>query len=418
VFYSRERFSPTLNIAQNPPFSFLATGVRTLDSNVEPCAGCIAISKGAPNSGREQASKTPHTYQWNLTLERELVRNTTLELSYVGSKGKDLLRLYDVNQVPPGDNDGDGIADRLEFARTGDASVRPYGVFGDHKIAIWDHSGTSIYHSLQAQLLSRFGRGSQFQASYTWSRAISNVPLQNSSGGLGDGTGDIATSDLSNPGLDRGPALTNRSHIFNASLVYLLPTFENKSGFVKHVLGDWEISTIAAAASGLPVTVFVGSVPGLPGNNAGPWGTGYMNNQRPNRVVSQDCAASTGPKEQILNPAAFTLNGYQLGTIGDSGRGVCNGPSFFQVDLAFYKNIHVSDRVKLQFRFELFNVFNRVNFLGNNLNFTLNPTNVVFNDPNVANATQIVSAQTPLNFGQATATRDPRQAQFGLKLIF
>jgi hypothetical protein len=346
------------------------------------------------------------------------MRNTTLELSYVGSKGKDLLRLYDVNQVPAGDNDGDGIADRLEYARTGDATVRPYGVFGDHRIAIWDHSGESIYHSLQAQLLSRFGRGSQFQASYTWSRAIGNVPLQNSSGGLGDGTGDIATSDLSNPGLDRGPALTNRSHIFNASLVLLLPTFENKSGFVKHVLGDWEISTIAAAASGLPVTVFVGSVPGLPGNNAGPWGTGYINNQRPNRVVSEDCSASSGPQEQILNPRAFTLNGFQLGTIGDSGRGVCNGPGFFQVDLAFYKNIHVSDRVKLQFRFEIFNVFNRVNFLGNNLNFTMNPTNVVYNGPDVAHSTEIVSAQTPLNFGQATATRDPRQAQFGLKLIF
>src|SRR4029077_18466127 len=124
--------------------------------------------------------------QWNLTVQREVHKNTTVELSYVGNKGNHLLKTYDANQVREGDNNGDGVPDRLEYAR-GDpddpdalGALRPYSVFGDHGIGLWDHSGTSIYHALQSQVISRFGHGSQFHASYTWSRTISNIALDNS----------------------------------------------------------------------------------------------------------------------------------------------------------------------------------------------------------------------------------------------
>jgi hypothetical protein len=294
--------------------------------------------------------------------------------------------------------------------------VRPYGVFGDSNITFWDHGGDSIYHALQTQVLSRFGRGSQFQASYTWSRTISNIPLDNSDGGL---SAEVSVLDLDNPRADRGLARVNRTHIFNASLVLALPTLDKKSGFVKHVFGDWEIGTIAAAASGTPITVHTGSIPGL---NGGPSGTGYTDNQRPNRVPGVPCRATDGPPEQILNPAAYTLDGFQLGSIGTAGRGDCTGPGFFQVDLALYKNIKVSERVKIQLRFEVFNVFNRVNFINNasssgGVNSSMDPSEVVLDGP-LETATHIVSATIPASFGQATSARDPRQAQFGIKLIF
>ncbi len=95
---------------------------------------------------------------------------------------------------------------------------------------------------------------------------------------------------------------------------------------------------------------------------------------------------------------------------------MCNGPGVFQVDLSFYKNIKLSDHVKLQLRLEVFNVFNRVNFL--RVNNVMNPTDVTFDTPDAANATRIISATLPGGFGQATGTRDPRQAQFGLKVLF
>ncbi len=414
-FYLRERLSPGLNIAGNPPFVTIRTGTRALDSAAPPCDGCFGDSGGAPASGREQSAATPHNWQWNVGVEREVLKNTTLHLAYVGNKGKDLLGQYDANQVPNGDSNGNGINDRLEYARTTPAlaSVRPYGnAFGDRQILIWDHKRSSIYHSLQGQITSRFWRGSQFQASYTWSRTIATDPLDNSSGGIAD---DVAQSDLDNLNLDRGLARVHRAHVFNSSVVWVLPALEGKSGLVKNVFGDWEVSAIAAAASGIPLTVYTTSIPGL---NGGPSGVGYDNNQRPNRVPGSDCSPSGGPKEQIINPAAFTLTGFQIGTIGDSGRGVCEGPDFFQVDLALFKNIKVNDRVKLQLRFEVFNVLNRVNFSAQNLVEEFNPTSVTYDTGDPATATRITGYQVPANFGQAVLTRDPRQAQFGIKLIF
>jgi hypothetical protein len=194
----------------------------------------------------------------------------------------------------------------------------------------------------------------------------------------------------------------------------MLPSFENNSGFVKHVLGDGEIATIAAAASGQSITVYASAPPDLPALS----GTGYTGNQRPMRVAGVSCRASGGPKEQILNPDAFTLVGYTIGTFGDSGRGVCEGPRYFQVDFSLYKNINISKRVKAQLRFEMFNVFNNVNFLERSLSNTLDPLTATYDTGDPATATKITGYTAPVGFGQASGTRDARQAQFGIKLTF
>jgi hypothetical protein len=347
-----------------------------------------------------------YTWQWNITLEKEIARNTTLELSYVGSRGRRLLLPYDANQVPAGD--------RLDYIHLGSdsdakAALRPYGVFGNETIAILDHGGKTIYHSLQSQLVSRFGHGSQFQASYTFSRTLGDV---NGAGGE-NGLGLESVSLLEDRALDYGLTQTHRKHIFNASLVLALPELDNKSGFVKNVLGGWEVSTIAQAASGAPITVTTGDIPDL---NGGVSGTGLGDNQRPNRVVDQPCRAEGGPKEQWLNPNAWTLTGFVLGTFGNSGRGVCDGPNFVQVDLALYKNVKLGKRVKAQVRFEVFNVFNRVNFTG--VQSSLNPLSVSLDTGDPTTAKTITGFEPAGDFGQAGGTRDPRQAQFGIKLMF
>jgi hypothetical protein len=415
-FYERESLQNGLNLGFNPPFNRTVLGSRTLDSNAEPFPDAFATDQGIPQFGLDTSGRMAYNWQWNLSVQREIARNTTLEVGYVGSKGFDLLHPYDANQVPAGDNNHNGVPDRLDFIHAGSsgsarAALRPYGVFGNNNIAILDHRGNTIYHSLQTQLISRFGRGSQFQGSYTFSRSIGDVTLT----GGENSVGSSSISLLENPRLDRGRTFTDRTHIFNASLVLVLPELEDKSGFVKNVFGGWEIGTIAQASSGRPITVFTGAIPGLPGRVSG---TGLGSNQRPNRVVDQPCHASSGPPEQILNPAAWTLVGLQLGTFGNSGRGVCAGPNFRQVDASLYKNIKLGARVKAQLRFEVFNVFNRVNFVSIGLVNSLNPTSVTLDTGRVATATRITAFTPSGSFGQATATRDPRQAQFGIKLTF
>ncbi len=408
-YFLREALGWSLGLGSNPPFVGTRTGIRALDTNVEPCEGCLSPLAGSPGGGREVKGLVPNNWQWSLTLEQQVWRDAILELSYVGSRGIHMIRGMDASAVPSGDPNGNGVPDRLEYVRSfGDpastAALRPFGVFGDTSIVIATNSGSSIYHGLQTQLRSRFGRASQFQASYTFSRTIANQHL--------DGNTFFASAtDPENPALDRGLPLYSRKHLLNASLVLELPTFEGRSGFVRHVLGDWQIGTILLAASGSPLTIYNGFVPGVGGVS----GTGYNPNQRPNRVAGEPCRASGGPKEQWLNPRAFTLDGFELGTFGNAGRGICEGPGFFQVDLALYKNIRLGSRLRAQLRFEVFNVFNHTQFL--NVDNVLDPIGVVLDAP-LPSATKVLASEIPLSFGQATYARDPRQAQFGVKLIF
>ncbi len=413
-FYLRESLQNGLNLGFNPPFNRSLTGSRTLDSNVEPFPDAFATNDGIPQYGLDTSGKMGYNWQWNVTAQHEIMRNTTLEVGYVGSKGKHLLFPFDVNQVPPGDHNGNGVADRLDFIHAGSSSaaraaLRPFGVFGNASIAILAHQGDTIYHSLQTQLVSRFGRGSQFQASYTYSRTTGLVSL------IG-GENSVGASSVSlneNPELDRGRTATDRPHIFNASLVLALPALEGQSGAVKNVFGGWEVATIVQASSGRGLTVFTGPIPGLVNRVSG---TGLAANQRPNLVDGQDCRATGGPEEQWLNPDKYTLTGFELGTFGNAPRGVCHGPNFFQTDLAFYKNITISGRFKAQVRFETFNLFNRANFITVTTN--MNPASVTLDTGSAATATRITSFTPSNTFGQASATRDPRQAQFGVKLTF
>ena len=145
---------------------------------------------------------------------------------------------------------------------------------------------------------------------------------------------------------------------------------------MRAVLGDWEIATIVGGGTGQPLSVYTGNLPGL---NGGPSGTGYTDNQRANRVSGEPCRATSGPDEQIINPNAYTLSGFRLGTIGSAERGDCTGPGYFQTDLAFYKNIPLANGVKLQFRWDIFNIFNNTNFVFRDLDVTLDASSVVLN---------------------------------------
>jgi hypothetical protein len=405
-FYERESLQNGLNLGFNPPFNRVLVGSRTLDSNAEPFEGAFASTDGIPAYGLDTSGRMGYSWQWNVSVQRQIAKNTTIEVGYVGSKGSDLLLPYDVNQVVPGD--------RLAYVQAGSdvdalAALRPYGVFGDANISILDHRGHSMYNSLQAQIVSHFGRGSQFQASYTLSRTTGNVTLNGNENGVDEGS----VSDLSNLGLDQGFTQTHRPHIFNASLVLALPSLANQSKGVRAILGDWELGTIVQASSGHPLTVYDGDIPDLVNGISG---TGLTANQRPNLVSGADCNSSGGLKEQFLNPAAWTIVGIPFGTFGNSPRGVCLGPGFFQTDLAFYKNIPLGGHVTGQFRFEIFNVFNRVNFT--DVDTSLNPIDATFNTGDPSTATSITAFTPSGSFGQAGGTRDPRQAQFGFKITF
>lgn len=407
-YFQRERVNIQLDFAGQPPFTQNVNGIRPLDNNSFIGGGGF----GTPNRGIDPNNQTPYNIQYNLTWEQRFGANSSLEVSYVGNRGRHLLTKSDVNQVAPGDNNGNGVEDRLEFLRgagDGDGSVRPFFTGGPNRILYWETNGSSEYDGLQTQYRSYFGRGSQLQVSYTLSRFKANTSVLSSSAG----EENVQTTDRSNLDLDYGNADLHRKHILNASLVWNAPTFENRRGLVRSLLGNWTISTVVSYASGTPLTVYAIDVPGLGGS--GYAGTGYDDNNRAIRVPGVPC---NGSGSQIINPAAYTLSGLRLGDTSQmSRRGDCEGPDFFQVDLAFYKNIRLTKRFDAQFRIEIFNVTNEVNYIGASVNNSIRPFNVTLDAP-LGQATQIVSAEIPGDFGQATAARDPRQVQVGFKISF
>ena len=412
LFYARERLSAGLALGTNPPFSGTTAVTRTLNSPADVTGAAAGAAFGAPAAGIVQEAGNSHNWQWNISVQHELMRNTVLEVAYVGNRGTDLLGQTNMNEVAP--------QNRLRYAQTGDVTLRPLnGIagIGDGNLALTTRDRSSIYHGLQTQIVSRFGEGSLLSVAYTWSKAIANTGLGNADGpGMSQRN---AYTDSANPDLDRARASVDRTHVFNGTLVLALPKFEDKSSAAKNVLGNWEFSTIVQASTGYPYTIFLGNVPGLSSNGSAA-GTGYTGTMRPDRAPGQPCRATGGAENQWFNPAAWTLNGHQIGTNGDSGRHVCDGPGFYRVDMALSKNIKLGKSVVLQLQAQMFNVFNRTNFLSDdgNVQATWTPTNVVFDTGNAATATRIISADPGGGFGQLNRAADPRQMQLGLRLTF
>ena len=154
----------------------------------------------------------------------------------------------------------------------------------------------------------RLVRGSQAQVSYTWSRFKANDSMTQPA--LGPAT---FITDRDNQALDWGDAGAHRDHVLNTSLLWNLPTLESKGPVYRALLGDWALGGILIYSTGTPLTAYNGTVPGLP--NGQVYGTGWNFNQRPMRVPSIPCG---GTGQQIVDPAAFTLDGLRLGDTSQS----------------------------------------------------------------------------------------------------
>jgi hypothetical protein len=487
-FFVRYQLDPfIIQGTQNPPFVAQSSAVRYLDGTAP-----VAQGFGHPGFGRTLNADIPNNWQWNLSISRELFRNNTMQVSYVGNRGNHLQDYKDVSQITPmpgnpistGSGAGANVCGapygpggslvalpqvvpagdtcRQAFAITninatgnGNAGWRPYlsyfgqATAGDAQLPVADFEGYSTYHSLQATWRGRIdSRGSIYQFSYTWSKALA---LQGVQGLIGQGATDVFSDNLDQR-RDYGPTGFDRHQMLTGSVVYALPAWKNGNAFERNALGGWSID---------PVVVFESGVPVVPSTGQDLWGTG-TNQDRPNRVVGQPCRAHSPIESQWINPNAFSLFGLPLGTDGTASLGDCYGPGENNWDIALHKDFKINERMNVQFRFEFFNAFNKTQFEG--VNGGLGGPNLCFGDKsgtfipltpptssgNLAtdtcyltgnplgqtqtipsNAYQIVPGpgglSTTLNspnsisqsgFGQATFTRPPRQIQYALRFTF
>jgi hypothetical protein len=438
-FYQRERVSPQVGLTNTSPFAIGASVNRPLDTAVS-----LAGASTSPSGGRSPRGVAPNTWQWNVSIEQQIARNTALQVGYVGNVGLHQTSTYDINQVPHSNFLlGAFLGGSPQGATPGINSLRPASNFGS--INYFSRDGHASYHALQVQFRSKLRNFSTVNAAYTWSHTIADIEEDAANGGASQGS----FTDVQNLRLDRGNATINRPNIFVFNEVFFLPRLEHRGAFLRETAGGWEFNTIFTAENGNSVTIYQTSVspgsalldPAAPPatctdskGNSFPCGlqtltgTGYNNTQRPNRAAGVSCNSGVSGL-QIYNPAAFTLNGFQIGTVGNAPRGACQGPHYVNADLELSKNWQVKERFHLQFKMDFFNAFNHTNFDAGsilNANFWNDGKGVYCGAPNASGLYQPCSTSNSVitkssangAFGQAQGTKPARELQYGLKFTF
>jgi Carboxypeptidase regulatory-like domain len=307
--------------------------------------------------------KPARTISYNLTIEHQLRADLLVRAAYVGSKATHLGFNTDINaaRVFPGGSNIDA------------QERRPYQQFGQ---ITQDVSGAnSNYNSLQVGLDKRFSHGFVLGANYTFSRTIDWVSY------LSDLDG-INVINPFNARAYRGVSDFNVPHRFVLNYVWQLPS--PKAGVLKHVLGGWETSGLWNWQSGFPLTISSGddrSGTTIGNDNADVIGKpGYTDGSKAQRIA------------KWFTTESFTLA--KLDTFGNAGRNILVGPGTFNIDFSAIKNFRFSEKKRLQYRAEFFNVLNHANL----------------NNPQ--------TSLTAGTFGRITSARDPRIIQMALKLYF
>jgi outer membrane receptor protein involved in Fe transport len=304
---------------------------------------------------------------WNLVLERELRSSLLVRAAYVGSKGTHLLTTIENNPGIFGPSANPSNVNQR----------RIYDRIGPLQLGI--SNANSSYHSLQLTVQKRYSKGFSILANYTISKSIDY-------GSFASIEGNQAGPDPFNMRNNRGPSDFDVPQRFVVSAIWEMPRLAKWNPLVKAVLGGWQSNLIFTAERGTPLTIRSGvdnDFNGVGGDFADYLGGDW---RLPSSRSKEEKIA------QWFNKSVFRVN--SVGTIGSGRRGQLRAPGEWDVDYSLFKNFDVTERVRLQFRGEFFNLFNHAN-LG---------------DPGI-------TANTP-GFGIISGAGAPRIIQLALKVIF
>ncbi len=344
--------------------------------------------------------KDPYSTNWLFGVEQEIAKNTLLTVNYTGNKVQHTqagVAFQGINLNPSNPNPN---VNRILSATSPyqDENYMPNNLY-------------SNYNALQAQLRRNY-KQLALEANYAWSHEIDDEV--NVFAGF---------SDPFDPKLDRGSGDWDARHNFTASVLYTFSDLKGSSRLMQATLGGWQVSSILQTRSGMAQNVEVTS--GFFGN--------YM---RPNRVSGQQLkVANASWPSSSYNINAFALEPGFNGvwgsptTRGNIGRNTLRGPAYFQADMSGMKNIPITDKVKMQFRADVFNILNHPNFSNIDTGIcssvtypNANSAVCTPNTPHLANGTWsgfgVASATVAGADGNQIGNGTARQTQFSLKLIF
>jgi Carboxypeptidase regulatory-like domain/TonB dependent receptor-like, beta-barrel len=347
----------------------------------------------------QNPKRDPYSSNWLFGIQQEVAPSTVLTVNYTGNKTTHMQA--GVSFAALNANPANPFSQARQFSGFANENLATDGLF-------------STYNALQVQVRRNLGKLS-LEGNYTWSHEIDD--LVNVFGGF---------SNPFDPTTDRGSGDWDVRHNFTLSVVYGLPELKASSPWLRGVLGGWQTSSIVQTRSGLPANVQL--ISGFFGNPV-----------RPNVVsgVSPVLSGVDWPNPRY-NLDAFTANPNYDGTpgqnLGDAGRNALRGPGFFQWDFSVMKDFPVTEKTKLQFRADLFNILNHPNFAGPDAGICT-ALAVPITTPPPGCAPAPITPENPSgqflnqnfgaigqtiadNMGTQIGTGTARQAQFSLKVIF
>ena len=363
--------NPVFTVTKTAPFAIVA-GADPLPSTPDSGSffGAAAVSKDFRNA---------YVQNFNVNTEYQLSSRTILQVGYVGSLGRRLFNVRDINQAAP------------NAAGSTDQTTRPFYSKFPQVAAVnqYESLAGSNYSSLQAMIRTSGWHGVTAQASYTYGHALDNV----------SGTRGFAPQDSTNLAAEYGNADFDVKHTFNGYVVYEVPKFTEHLPLLTN---GWQANTFVTFYTGQPVAIKTKA------NNSG-------NGEFQDRVdlignpTSSDRKvtrpdSSTGAAVQWFNPNAFAAA--PAGTYGTMQRNALYGPGFGTVDASLVKNTQLHEGISLQLRAEMFNLFNRLNLanpVGNIRNAQFGQSNDTIGD---------------FNGAPGIGSGEPFNVQFAAKLIF
>jgi len=349
----------------------------------------------------------PKVYAWNVGVQHKVWKAITLDVAYVGSSSKDLLRKEQINAVPYGakflpQNQDPTRAPSATPGATAlpDDLLRPYRGYGN--INLWKYDAYSNYHALQTSVNRRFDNGFMFSVFYVWSKALSINNNDGSNGRPNATPAEVRRADYSYAEFDR-------PHNFVVNFIYQIPKVA--TGALGAIANDWQISGIYRYLRGRPYVINF-SIPGIGAANL----TGSDANQNARVALTCDPGkGSSGDPYRQINTSCFAPP--KPGSDGtESARFFLHGPPINNVDLSLSKVFPVGKRVKMEIRADAFNAFNHTQF--NGVNNTVNFASLT--NPAITNLPYDASGNLVRNngFGSINGVAPPRQIQLVTRLTF
>jgi hypothetical protein len=376
-----------------------------------------APSFGVPTKAMDTNWKLQGSYQWNLTIEHEIMKDTKVEVAYVATRGHHMPFNYDMNYVKPADraawikmayDPNGGSTDNANNAyRNWAALTSLQGASqAGNSLQMITQGANSFYHSGQFFLNKRFSNNYSYQFAYTFSRLISQTGLGCCSGD----DGPLGLVDIFNPSYNRGIGAFDRTHIISFNMIYKFPLLNGRPKAMQLIGGGWEGTGIYQYSSGIPLTVHADST--LPVGTA---------NQGMRADLIGNPTAGLAPG-QFVNSSAFSpvLN---FLSFGNSPKGVVRAPAVNNMDFALYKNFKIKEGKSLQFRMETFNTLNHAQFYDIDLsyqtqNLQRDITKMQYVACDALPGHSFPDCNRNTHFGYPNQVRDPREIQFALKFIF